>query len=80
MIPTGGATHYWIPLWAFLVSIHGVAFTMTDGTMHFTLNLVKVTRTIHIIIRLYIIHLITEALLLPPPLPHLSCGHVWYIV
>jgi hypothetical protein len=37
---------------------------------------------IHIIIvtLLYIVHLIMEALLLPPPLLHFSHGHVWYIV
>jgi hypothetical protein len=29
MIPTHGATRSWVSLWPFLMSIHGVAFTMT---------------------------------------------------
>jgi hypothetical protein len=55
---------------------------MTDRTMYFILNLVEVTRTIHIIVvtLFHIVHLIIEMLLLPPPLPHLSRGHIWYIV
>jgi hypothetical protein len=64
------------------MSIHGVAFTVTNGTIYFSLYLVEVTQTIHIIVvtLLYIVNLITEALLLPSPLPHLSHGHVRYIV
>jgi hypothetical protein len=82
MISTSGAMHSWIPLWASLVSINGVMFTMTDGTMHFTLNLDEVTGTIHIIVvtLLHIVHLVMEVLLLSPPLPHLSHGHIRYIV
>jgi hypothetical protein len=38
----------WVPLWPFLVSIHGVAFTVADGTTYFIFYLVKVTQTIHI--------------------------------
>jgi hypothetical protein len=55
---------------------------MTDGTMHFTINLVEVTESIHIIVvtLLHIIYLVTEALLLPHPLLHLSRDHVRYIV
>jgi hypothetical protein len=76
-IPTCGATHSSVPFWPFLMSIHGVAFTMTDRTMYFILYLVEVTRTIHIIAvtLLHIVHLITEALLLSSPLLHLS--HAW---
>jgi hypothetical protein len=64
------------------MSIHGVAFTVTDGTMYFILDLVEATQTIHIIAitLLHIIHLVTEVLLLPSPLPHLLHGHIWYIV
>jgi hypothetical protein len=82
MIPTRGATKSLVPLWPFLVSIHGVVFTMTDGTIYFILNLVEVTETIHITIitLLHIIYLITEVLLLSPPPPYLSHGHVWYKV
>jgi hypothetical protein len=65
-----------------LMSIHGVAFTVTDGTIYFIFHLVEVTRTIHIITvtLLHIVHLVTEALLLPSSLPHLSHGHIWDIV
>jgi hypothetical protein len=82
MILTSGATSSSVPLWHFLVSIHGVAFTMADKTMYFILNFVEVTRTIHIIVVTFIriIHLVTEALLFPSPLLHLSRGHVRYIV
>jgi hypothetical protein len=81
-ISTHGATRSWVPLWPLLMSIHGVAFTVTDGTMYVILHLVEVTRTIHIIVvtLLHISHLIMEALLLPSPLPHLLHDHVWYIV
>jgi hypothetical protein len=72
MIPTRGATKSLVPLWPFLVSIHGVVFTMTDGTIYFILNLVEVT----IITLLHIIYLITEVLLLSLPPPYLSHGHV----
>jgi hypothetical protein len=81
MIPTHSTTCSSVPLWPFLISIYGVAFTMADGTMYFLFYLVEVTRTIHIIIvtLLHIIHLIIETLLLSP-LSHLSHGHVRYIV
>jgi hypothetical protein len=81
-IPTHNATRSWVPLWPFLMCIHGVAFTMADGTMHFIFYLVEVIRTIYIIaVTLpHIIHLVTEALLLLSPLLYLSHGHVWYIV
>jgi hypothetical protein len=74
-ISTRGTTRPWVPLWPLLMSIHGVAFTVTDGTMYFIFHLVEVTRTIHIIVvtLLHIVHLVMEALLLPSPLPH---GHV----
>jgi hypothetical protein len=82
MIPTRSATHYSISLWAFLVFVHGVAFTMIDQTMHFTLNLVEVTVTLHIItvILLHIVHLIMEVLLFLPPLLHLLRDQVRNIV
>jgi hypothetical protein len=82
MIPTRGATRSSVPLWPFLMSTHGVAFTMANGTIYFILYLVEVTWTIHIIVvtLLHIVHLIMEALLLPSSLPHLSHGHVQYIV
>jgi hypothetical protein len=65
-----------------LMSIHGVAFTVTNGIMYFIFHLVEVTRTIHIIIvtLLLIVHLVTEALLLPSSLPHLSHGHIRDII
>jgi lipoprotein signal peptidase len=68
--------------WPFLMSNHGIAFTVADGIMYFIFYLVEVIRIMHIIVvtLLHIIHLVTEALLLLPPLSHLSCGHVWYIV
>jgi hypothetical protein len=77
-----GGTHPWVPLRPLLMSIHGVAFTVTDGTMYFIFYLIEVTRTIHIITvtLLHIVHLVMEALLLPSPLSHLSHGHVWDIV
>jgi hypothetical protein len=80
-ISTHGATRPWVPLWSLLMSIHGVAFTVRDGTMYFILDFVEVTWTIHIIAitLLHIIHLVTEALLLPSPLLHLSHGHFRYI-
>jgi hypothetical protein len=82
MIPTHGVTHPWVPLWPFLMSIYGVAFTMADETMYLIFYLVEVTRTIHIIsvTLLHIIHLITEPLLLTSTLPDLLHGHVRYIV
>jgi hypothetical protein len=81
-IPTHDATHYAVPLCSLLMSTHGVPFTKADGTIYFILYLVEVTRTIHIIVvtLLHIIHLITEALLLLPPLSHLLHDHVRYIV
>jgi hypothetical protein len=81
-IPTRSYTRSSVPFWSFLMSIHGVTFTMADGTIYFVLYLVEVTRTIHIIVAtlLYIVHLITEPLLLPSLLPDLSHGHVRYIV
>jgi hypothetical protein len=77
-----GSTCPWVPLRSLIMSIHGVAFTMTDGTMYFIFHLIEGTRTIHIITvtLLHIIHLITEVLLLPSPLPHLSHGHIRDIV
>jgi hypothetical protein len=42
MIPTGDAMRSSVPLWPFLMSIHGVPFTMADGTMYFILDLVEV--------------------------------------
>jgi hypothetical protein len=82
MIPTRGATHSSVPLWPFLMSIHGVPFIMVDGIMYFILYLVEVTQTIHIIAitLLHIIHPIMEALLLPSPLSHLSHDQVRCIV
>jgi hypothetical protein len=82
MISIHDATSPWVPLWPLLMSIHGVAFTMTDGIMYFILHLVEVTRTKHIIavILLHIVHLVTEALLLSSPLLYLSHDHVRYIV
>jgi hypothetical protein len=82
MISTHGATCPWVPLWSLLMSIHGVAFTVTDETMYFILDLVEVTRIIHIIVvtLLHIVHLIMEVLLLLSPLPHLLHGHICYIV
>jgi hypothetical protein len=64
-----------------LVSIHGVAFTMTDGTMYFILNLIEFTRIVHIIVvtLFYIVISLRKALLLLPPLPQHSRGHVQYI-
>jgi hypothetical protein len=61
-----------------LMSIPGVAFTVTDGTMYFIFYLVEITRTIHIIAitRLHIIHHITEMLLLLSLLTDLSHGHI----
>jgi hypothetical protein len=81
-IPTRSAMHSSVPLWPFLVSIHGVAFTMADETMYCILNFIEVTQTIHIIVvtLLHVVHLVTEVLLLPSPLPHLLCGYVRYIV
>jgi hypothetical protein len=82
MISTHGATHPWVPLWPLLMSIHGVAFTVTHRIMYSILDLVEVTRTIHIIVitLLHIVPLIMEALLLPSPIPHLSHNHVRCIV
>jgi hypothetical protein len=82
MTSSHGSTRPWVPLWSLIMSIHGVAFTMTDGTMYFIFHLIEGTRTIHIITvtLLHIIHLITEVLLLPSPLPHLSHGHIRDIV
>jgi hypothetical protein len=82
MIPTRGATCTWVPLWPFLMSIHGVAFTVADRTIYFIFYLVEVTQTIDIIVvtLLHIIHLVTEVLLLMSPLSDLLHGHVWYIV
>jgi hypothetical protein len=34
-IPTRGSACSSVPFWSFLMSIHGVAFTMTDGIMYF---------------------------------------------
>jgi hypothetical protein len=50
--------------------------------MYFSLHLVEVTQTIHIIAvtLLHIVHLITESLLLLSPLLHLLHGHILYIV
>jgi hypothetical protein len=81
MIPTCGATHSSIPFLSFLMSIHGVAFTMIDRIMYFILHLIEVTKTIHIIVvtLLHIVHLVTKPLL-PSPLLDLSHGHVRYIV
>jgi hypothetical protein len=64
-----------------LVSIHGVAFTMTDRTMYFILNLIEFTRIVHIIVvtLFYIVISLRKALLLLPPLPQHSRGHVQYI-
>jgi hypothetical protein len=77
-----GGTHPGVPLRPLLMSIHGVAFTVTDGTMNFIFHLIEFTRIIHIITvtLLHIIHLVTEALLLPSPLSHLSHDHVQDIV
>jgi hypothetical protein len=82
MIPTRGATHSSVPLWPLLMSIHGVPFTMADGTMYFILYLVEVSKTIHIIaITLFhIIFLVMEVLLLLSPHSHLSYDHIRYIV
>jgi hypothetical protein len=81
-IPTHGTTCSWVSLWPFLISIHGVAFTVADETMYFIFYLVEVTQTIYIIAvtLLHIIHIVMEALLLPSPLLDLSHGHIWYIV
>jgi hypothetical protein len=81
-VPIRGATCSSVPLWLFLVSIHGVTFTVADGTMYFVLNLVEVTKTMHIIVitLLHIVHLVMEALLLLPTLPQFSRGHIRYIV
>jgi hypothetical protein len=81
-IPTRGATRPWVSLWSFLMSIHGVTFTMADRTIYFISYLVKVTQTIHIIsvTLLHIVHLVMELLLLISPLLDLSHGHVQYIV
>jgi hypothetical protein len=78
MTSSCSVTRPWVPLWPLLMSIHGVAFTVTDGTMYFYFHLIEVTRTIHIITvtLLHIIHLVTEAFLLLSPLSHLSHGHV----
>jgi hypothetical protein len=78
-IPTCGATCSWVPLRLFLMSIHDVAFTVADRIMYFIFYLVEVTSTIYIIAvtLLSIVHLVTEAFLLPSPLSH---GNVWYIV
>jgi hypothetical protein len=64
------------------MSIYGVTFTVADNTMYFILQFVEFTRTIHIIVvtLLHIVHLVTEALLFPSPLPHFLHGHVRYIV
>jgi hypothetical protein len=82
MTSSCGGTRPWVLLRPLLMSIHGVAFTVTDGIMFFIFHLIEVIRTIHIIIvtLLHIVHLITEAPLLPSPLPHLSHGHVRDIV
>jgi hypothetical protein len=82
MTSSHGGARPWVPLRPLLISIHGVAFTVTDGTMYIIFHLIEVTRTIHIITvtLLHIVHLVTEALLLPSPLPHLSHGHVRDIV
>jgi hypothetical protein len=82
MIPIRGATQPWVPLWPFLMSIHGVTFPMAYKTMHFIFYLVKVTQIIHIIsvTLLHIVHLITEPLLLTSPLLDISHGHVRFIV
>jgi hypothetical protein len=82
MIPTHSTTCTLVPLWPFLMSIHGVALPMADGIMYFILYLVEVTPIMHIITvtLLHFIHLVMEVLLLPYPLTHLSHGHVWYIV
>jgi hypothetical protein len=81
-ISTCGTTCPWVPLWPLLMSTHGVAFTVTDGIMYFIFHSVEVIQTIYIIVvtLLHIVHLITEALLLPSSLPHLLYGHVRYIV
>jgi hypothetical protein len=62
--------------------IHGVTFRMTYIITYFIFYLVEVTRTIHInsVTLLYIIHLVTEPLLLTSPLPDLSHDHIQYIV
>jgi hypothetical protein len=79
---SGCVTRPWVPLWPLLMSIHGVAFTVTDGTIYFSLHLVEVTRTIHIIAvtLLHSVCLVTVVVLLPSPISHLSHGHVRYIV
>jgi hypothetical protein len=71
-----------VPLWPFLMSIHGDAFSMTYRTTYFIFYLVEVTRTIHIIsvTLLHIVHLVMESLLLTSPLPGLSHDHIRYIV
>jgi hypothetical protein len=81
-IPTCGATCSSVPLWPFLVSIHGVTFTMADGTMYFILNLIEVTEIVHIIVvtLLHIVHLVVKALLLLTTLSQFSRGHIRYIV
>jgi hypothetical protein len=62
MISTYGTTRSSVPLWPFLVSVLGVAFTMTDGTMYFILNLVKVIEIVHIIVvtLLHIVQIIIQ--------------------
>jgi hypothetical protein len=61
MIPTRDTMCSWVPLWLFLMSIHGVAFTVADETMYFIFYLVEVTGIIHIIVvtLLHVVHLIT---------------------
>jgi hypothetical protein len=82
MIPTHGTTRSWVPLCPFLMSIHDVAFIVSDRTMYFIFYLVEVTQTIHIIaiILLHIVHQVIEVLLLLSPLPHLLHDHIQYIV
>jgi hypothetical protein len=72
MTSSHGGMCPWVPLRPLLMSIHGVAFTVTDGTIYFIFHLIEVTRTIHIIIvtLLHIVHLIMKVLLLRSPLPH----------
>jgi hypothetical protein len=43
MISTRDVTCSSVPFWSFLMSIHGVAFTMAYGTMYFILYLVEFT-------------------------------------
>jgi hypothetical protein len=50
IIPTHDATRSSVPLWFLVVSMHGVAFTMIDGTIYYILNLVEVNEIVHIIV------------------------------